>query len=121
VGEQVRKQEAAAQARYRERQASRKSGTKPSRELSAYAGTYEEPAYGTATISFENGSLVWKWSTFADELEHFQDDTFTVQNPLLGNPRVSFTLGPDGAVATMKVLDVMNVEFKRITRKASGR
>jgi CubicO group peptidase (beta-lactamase class C family) len=120
VGEQVRKQEAAAQARYRERQASRKSGTKPSRELSAYAGTYEEPAYGTATISLENGSLVWKWSTFADELEHFQDDTFTIQNPLLGNSRVTFTLGPDGAVATMKVLDVMNVEFKRTKGKHSG-
>jgi CubicO group peptidase (beta-lactamase class C family) len=121
VGEQVRKQEAAAQARYRERQASRKSGTKPSRELSAYAGTYEEPAYGTATISLENGSLVWKWSTFADELEHFQDDTFTIQNLLLGNPRVTFTVGPDGDVATIKVLDVLNVEFKKIKSKTSGR
>ncbi len=121
VTDQVRKQEAAARARFQERLASRKPDTKPSRDLSAYADTYEEPAYGTATISLENGSLVWKWSTFADELEHFQDDTFTIQNPLLGNPRVTFTLGPDREVATMKLMDVANVEFKKVKCKGSSR
>jgi CubicO group peptidase (beta-lactamase class C family) len=118
IAEQVRKQEADASARYRERLASRKPSTKPSHDLSAYAGVYEEPAYGTATISLEKGSLVWKWSTFACPLEHFQDDTFTIQNPLLGNPRVTFILGADGEVAAMKVMDVMDVEFKRMSSKS---
>jgi CubicO group peptidase (beta-lactamase class C family) len=121
VAEQVRKQEAAARARFQEREASRKPDTKPSRDLSAYAGTYEEPAYGTATISLENGSLFWKWSTFANQLEHFQKDTFTIQNSLLGYPRVNFTLGPDREVATMKVMDVADVEFKKVKCQGSSR
>ena len=121
IGEQVRKQEAAALTRYQEREASRKLGTKPSRDLVAYAGAYEDRAYGTATVSLENGSLVWKWSTFVSRLEHFQDDTFTIQNPLLGNPRVAFILEADGEVTAMKVMDVMNVEFKRIKSEDSGR
>jgi CubicO group peptidase (beta-lactamase class C family) len=114
----VRQEEAQTEARYREREAQRHRQTQPSRELAAYAGTYEEPAYGTAEVALENGTLVWRWSTFTCPLAHYHYDTFTLENDLLGGARVQFTLGPDGAVATLKVVDVLNVEFKRVKSKA---
>jgi CubicO group peptidase (beta-lactamase class C family) len=117
VAEQVRKGEAAARDRALERERNRHRGTQPSQSLAAYAGTYEDPAYGTATVALENGGLVWKWSTFTADLEHFHYDTFTAVNDVLGSPQVLFTLGPDGDVATMKVLDVLDVEFKRVKPK----
>ena len=43
--------------------------TTPSRELAAYAGAYEEPAYGTASISLENDALQFQWSSFHSPLE----------------------------------------------------
>jgi hypothetical protein len=121
IAEQVKKGEAAARARARERETKRHKGTQPSRELAAYAGIYEDPGYGTVTVSLENGSLVWKWSTFTAELEHYHYDTFTAANDVLGSPQVVFTLGTDGEVATMKVLDVMDVEFRKVRPKPAGR
>lgn len=115
IREQVRKEEAAARARFLEREKNRRPGTKPSLPLKDYCGFYEDPAYGTATISLENGHLIWKWSTFANKLEHFQDDTFTIQNDLLGHPRVEFVLS-DNKIIGMQVMDVMEVKFTRKPR-----
>jgi CubicO group peptidase (beta-lactamase class C family) len=116
VGEVVREEEAAAAARQRERLARRHHGTRPSREPSAYAGTYEEPAYGIARVSVQKGGLVLHWSSFTSPLRHFHYDTFTAEGDLPGNPQVVFTLGPDGEVATLKVLEPMNVEFKKVKK-----
>jgi hypothetical protein len=116
----VRREEAQAEARYREREAQRHRQTQPSRELAAYAGTYEEPAYGSAEITIDNGTLVWRWSTFTSALAHYHYDTFTLENDLLSGARVQFALGPDGEVATLKVVDVLNVEFKRVKSKAGA-
>jgi CubicO group peptidase (beta-lactamase class C family) len=103
----------AAQARFREREAKRHHGTKPSRELTAYVGTYEEPAYGTAEITLEEGTLVWKWSTFRCPLRHFHYDTFTIDNDLLHGAQAQFTLGPDGEIAALHVEAPLGVEFKK--------
>jgi hypothetical protein len=113
IGEQTRKDEAAARERLLDREKKRKPGTKPTLPLKEYTGSYDDPAYGTASISLENGRLIWKWSTFTNRLEHFQDDTFTIQNDLLGYPRVQFILDTDSASPVMKVMDVMEVEFKK--------
>ncbi len=51
-------------------------GTKPSRELDAYVGSYSEPAYGTVTISLKDDALVLNWSSFRLPLKHFHYDTF---------------------------------------------
>ncbi|HEV3203248.1 MAG TPA: serine hydrolase, partial [Gemmataceae bacterium] len=98
IADQINKGEAAAAAQ----KPNRKIGTKPTLELSAYAGIYEDSAYGTAQVILDNGSLVWTWSTFKCVLDHFQNDTFTLQNDTIGNPQLTFTLGPGGAVAGMK-------------------
>jgi len=109
--EQSRKIEAEGRARQKEQEEKRHKNTKPSRELAAYAGAYEDPGYGTATISLEEGSLVLQWSSFKSKLEHFHYDTFTAkgENPL-ENSQVVFTLGGDGEVSAMNFL---GIDFKR--------
>jgi CubicO group peptidase (beta-lactamase class C family) len=107
-----------SQERLRQREAQRHHQTEPSRELAAYTGTYEEPAYGTAEVRLQDGSLVWQWSNFSGRLEHYHYDTFTLENDLLNNPRVQFTLGPDGEVAALRVVDIMGVEFKKVKPRA---
>jgi len=113
IGEQVRKQEMAARTRYQEREKQRKPESKPSLSLFAYAGTYEDPAYGSAVVTLKDGSLIWKWSSFTCRLERFADDTFIIDSDVLGHPRVQFIMSSDGKVHTMKVMDVMEVNFKR--------
>ncbi|HEU4754701.1 MAG TPA: serine hydrolase, partial [Armatimonadota bacterium] len=67
----MKRGEGAATAARKEMEEKRHRDTKPSRDLSAYAGTYEEPAYGTATVTLEEGSLVLQWSRFRNRLEHW--------------------------------------------------
>ncbi len=100
-----------------EREAKRFKDTKPSRDLAAYVGTYEDPGYGTATITLENGALALAWSNFKVKLEHFHFDTFLVRENRLENEQISFTLGADGEVRTMKLLDV---EFKKVMPAAKA-
>jgi CubicO group peptidase (beta-lactamase class C family) len=117
---QVRKQDEAAAARLRERRAKRQPGTMPSHDLVAYAGTYEDAAYGTATVSLENEVLVWNWSSFRGELEHYHYDTFTLANDMIGRPQVMFRLDRDGRVAAMQILDTLEVEFKKTKPGPNG-
>ena len=42
------KNEAEQKKRQNEREAKRQKGTKPSRDLAAYTGAFEDPAYGVA-------------------------------------------------------------------------
>jgi CubicO group peptidase (beta-lactamase class C family) len=105
----VRADEAYDQARAKTLRARRDPNTKPSRALDAYAGTYRDSAYGTAKVTLEDGKLVWHWSTFKLPLEHFQHDTFLIEDEVLIDVLVTFTVGSAGEV-TMKLLDR---EFKK--------
>jgi len=115
---QVQKQEAEQKAREKEREEKRHKGTKPSRDLSAYTGTYEEPAYGQASVYLEGGSLVLQWSNFRSNLEHYHYDTFMAKEDRLENEQVVFALGADGEVATMSAL---GVDFKKVRPKSQER
>jgi CubicO group peptidase (beta-lactamase class C family) len=110
LGDIVKKDEAAAKEFVKRWRQSRRPGTKPSRELAAYAGCYEDPAYGTARVELKEGKLHWRWSSFSGVLDHFHYDTFTARHDFLGDPPVVFTLDAAGEVAAMKFL---NVDFKR--------
>ena len=112
---QAKKLEAAEKARLAEREAKRHQGTKPSRELEAYAGAYDEPAYGPLTVAPKDGGLVLEWSSFKCRLEHWHFDTFVIRedNPLR-DQLVVFALGADGEVATLRALEV---EFKKVKAK----
>jgi CubicO group peptidase (beta-lactamase class C family) len=121
VQEQVKKEEEAARQRVRDALARRQPGTKPSRELVAYVGSYDDPAYGRAKVSLEDGQLVLRWSSLTCPLEHFHFDVFTVQNEVLRYPQVQFTLDRNGDVAALKELDTLKVEFKKVPAQAGDK
>lgn len=109
AGRMKQAEEAQASAR-KTREAKRHKDTKPSRELTAYAGTYAEPAYGTVTASVEDGALVLRWSRFKAKLGHWHFDTFSVAEGQFQDALAHFTLGPDGEVATLSLL---GTEYRR--------
>lgn len=104
--EQMRLIESRDKEREKERQSKRHKDSKPSRELTAYAGPYDDPAYGKAEIIVEKDSLYLNWSSFRKELRHFHYDTFTVvADDDLENEQVLFELNRDGEVATLRFLE----------------
>jgi CubicO group peptidase (beta-lactamase class C family) len=107
----TRNEEKARAAHDKAFRARRRPNTHPSRALAAYAGTYEDPAYGTARVTLEDGKLVWQWSTFRCVLEHFHYDTFDAPHPHLVNAQVVFALNADGDVSEFEAL---GRRFKRV-------
>jgi CubicO group peptidase (beta-lactamase class C family) len=100
-------------AEEREKHSPRHPDTRPSRELAGYAGTYEHPAYGKVRITLEGRRLIWQWENWRAALDHYHYDTFTLPIEKMGEPFVVFTLDAKGAVARMKVLGEIGVEFRR--------
>lgn len=107
------KDNAEGERKEQEKQKRRHPDTKSSRELAGYTGTYQHPAYGAVHVSLENGQLVWQWNHWSAELKHYHYDTFTLPIEKMDNPLVVFTLDAKGAVARMKVLGHVDVEFSR--------
>jgi hypothetical protein len=105
--EQTDKQVEKTRGRHRKLLASRRTGSHPARELDAYAGTYFEPAYGTARVRVEGEQLALSWSSFRVALEHFHFDTFLPQvkeDHPLRDERVRFELDDEGNVAVLHFL-----------------
>lgn len=91
-----------------DRDAKRHKDTKPSRELAAYAGVYQHPAYGEATITANGASLALRWSNWNLPLEHFHFDVFRTAGDDPSSIRdtlVRFQLDDTGSVATLRLLD----------------
>lgn len=89
----------------RAKESKRVKGTKPSLELSRYAGAYADSLYGTARVSLENGHLVLGLAPkLVGDLEHWHYDTFKVlwRDHRDGTNLVTFTLDSDGQVELMK-------------------
>jgi CubicO group peptidase (beta-lactamase class C family) len=87
-----------------EREAKRRPDTKPSRELAAYAGTYENTGYGKAAVAVENNQLVLRWSRLALPLTHFNYDTFAAFSEDDDvDEQVEFDLDAEGEVRRLKV------------------
>src|SRR5579885_32480 len=51
-------------------------GTHPSHDLADYAGDYEHPGYGVASVKYENGGLRFKFHKFGGPMTHFHYDVF---------------------------------------------
>jgi len=90
--------------------AARDSASRPSLPLASYAVTYEDPWYGTITVSVKGSGLVMQFDKSPDlvgDLEHWQYDTWLVKwrdRELRADAFVTFTLDEAGKVAgaTMK-------------------
>jgi CubicO group peptidase (beta-lactamase class C family) len=103
--------EAAREERERAHERNRRKDTRPSRELSAYTGEFDHPAYGVAQVSLENEKLALRWSGFQVSLEHYHFDTFDVRGDRrMPNEQVLFSLRANGDVAAMQFL---GVDFKK--------
>ncbi len=84
----------------------RLSDTHPSRPLPAYAGTYDDELYGTASVTEDNGSLTLQVGPhFEADLEHWHLDTFraTWKDRYMGRDFVTFRMGRDGTVSSVEV------------------
>ena len=99
----------------------RAKGTKPSLPLEQYAGSYKDEMYGEATVTQEEGKLVFRYSpAFTGELEHWHYDTFRVKwpNPTVAQSFVTFTLNAQGKVEEVKVQGM--ADFKRVPARAAA-
>ena len=54
----------------------RHMGTRPAHDLAAYAGDYENAAYGVMSIRAEGGALHWSWRGMAATMTHRHYRTF---------------------------------------------
>lgn len=90
-----------------EREAKRKKDSKPSYGMDAYAGKYENAAYGEAEIAVKDGGLELRWSNWRNALEHWHFDTFraTGETGSLRDVLVQFQLRATGEVESVQFLD----------------
>ncbi len=80
-------------------EAKRVKGTRPSLALDKYAGTYNDPLYGTMIVTLERGRLRARLGLKATgTLEHFQYDTFRIRwdHSWEGTTPVTFNTGVNG-------------------------
>ncbi len=99
-------------------EASRVKNTKPSLNLSGYAGTYSGALYGDVEIKEENGKLVMRMipsPNFVADLEHWHYDTFQIKwrpSVAYNFPKgfVTFTIDKTGKTDELKI-DQPNNDF----------
>ncbi len=88
--------------------AGRIADTAPSHALSAYAGTYEHPAYGAVRIGVDAGNLTFSYHVWPEPIamEHHHYDVFTLRAEVETIPtswQVPFRTGLDGSVASFEI------------------
>ncbi len=129
--ERARRREAAHAEELARVARERLQGTRPSRPLLDYAGTYPSDLYGTATVTVENGGLVLRLLPNPDlvaDLTHWHVDTFHLKwrkdFPWFADGTAQFVLDARARITELK-LDVPNEDFwfwePRFLRKEEGR
>lgn len=86
-----------------EQEAQRVLNTKPSLALEAYTGVYNDPLYGSISVSLNNGVLhVANIKLGTGKLTHFNYDTFVIEwdHKWEGKTNLQFLLNNVGKVAT---------------------
>jgi Domain of unknown function (DUF3471) len=87
--------------------------THPSHELSAYAGEYENPAYGILKIGLKDNQLQFGFHEFQFPLSHYHYDRFdTPDDEQYGRFSVNFRTNPQGDIDSAVIsLDEAEVVF----------
>lgn len=84
---------------------SRHDNTQPSHsDITAYAGEYEHPGYGTAIVSLNEGALQYTFNDLDFHVDHLHYDIFTLSRE--GSPLktpISFITGIDGSITELRV------------------
>lgn len=104
-------EQAEAKVRAKRVEQGRRPGQAPSVVPEQLAGTYEEPAYGRATVRTGPDGLVWEWGSWKLPLEHYAGDTFRLKadNEHLDGVFVRFQV----VEGTVRGLQTMGQVFKR--------
>jgi CubicO group peptidase (beta-lactamase class C family) len=97
---------ATRQAAIEARNKTRKSGTRPSLALSAYAGEYTHDVFGKLKVIEMNGRLAIEWSSFKIPLEHYQYDEFRVTDGYFEEKLVDFA-GEMGLVTKVRLAGIV--------------
>jgi CubicO group peptidase (beta-lactamase class C family) len=95
----------------KERAAKRIPATQPTLPLDAYAGSYENAAYGKATIAIDDGKLALRWHQLNVPLAHYHYDVFDAVSEVDWlDEQLVFDLTPDHRV---KSFTLWGEEFVR--------
>lgn len=85
----------------------RRTGTRPTFPLAAYAGDYEHPGYGTLRIEQRNNRLVMRFNHIETPLEHWHYDVFSgvrvEEDPTFANAKLQFTTDLRGRIAGLQI------------------
>ena len=89
--------------RGRQLRADHRPGTMPLLPLSAFAGEYVDPAYGTCRIRSADGRLSLAWGDLASSLEFVNGDRFLATDPPCYDAVVDFRV-EKGSVVAVRVM-----------------
>lgn len=98
----------------------RKPGTAPSHPLAAYAGRFEHPGYGAATIAVVGSALQVSIDDVVAPLGHYHYDVFELADPGAVVPfsgLAEFLSGPDGTIDRVRLpleAALPGIEFRRV-------
>ncbi len=103
--------------------ADRVPGTHPSHPLTDYAGTYENPGYGTVTIALSGDALHFTLNELSSPLEHYHYDVFNTPqgDEILSGLKLRFGTGMNGKIESVSIpleSDVSDIVFKRLAPPA---
>jgi CubicO group peptidase (beta-lactamase class C family) len=99
-------------------------GTHPSHQLADYAGQYESPAYGIASVALENGALKFSYHGGGGPLNHYHYDVFEVAErdlESLSKEKITFHTNLRGDVDSLSVPFDPNVKEIVFSRLADRR
>lgn len=99
--------------------ADRKTGTQPSHPLQDYAGTYEDPGYGTVTVKVAGGALQFALNDLSSPLQHYHYDVFNTPQgtQVISGLKMRFLSGMDGKVDRIAIPlepDAGDIVFTRV-------
>jgi CubicO group peptidase (beta-lactamase class C family) len=122
IKDQMDKAKAEAEKAKGEADKDRKLNTQPSHPLGEFAGDYENPGYGTISISQGGDGLKAKFGSLEFTLTHYHYDTFELFNMLLDmKQKLSFATDPKGNIGSLSIPlepSVKDIVFTRAPEKA---
>ncbi|NJN63972.1 MAG: serine hydrolase [Acidobacteria bacterium] len=81
------------------------AGTKPSRAIEGFAGTYEHPGYGRIVVAHDKGALTLTYNGIAAPLEHWHYDVFAgkkdAEDQTFAGSLFAFRTALDGRVESL--------------------
>jgi CubicO group peptidase (beta-lactamase class C family) len=106
------------------REKARHKNTHPAHELAEYIGDYEQPAYGTMSITKQDGALHWSWRGMYATMMHRHYETFElpeVPDRLLPDRlAITFLTNRDGDIVSLSAPLEPMVKDIVFVRRAAG-